>query len=513
MTETLDEKKLAIVFWVTPILLFSLLIVFGHFNESFWLDESITAWITNSDLKSTITRSLEFQGQSPLYYVVIYYAQIILGPSEFVTRLPSIIATFLSVLVMAKIVRLFSESLLLQSLGCVVLLSCDAVVKALMSARPYSFSLLFILLSFYFLLRWINSNCETSPGNLRTSSKLSKYQIGYFASCAISIYTHYFCIFLIPSHFFLILALSSQRKVLIVRWILLQLIVLGAIAPLFEQMSSLDHRSSLLSFSSPFNLADLAIILFPLDFRLYVGFALIALLIGTLPRFNFDIGINTIRIGAVSMIWLIVPVVLLALLSNFLEVSLMKDRYFIIITPAIVLGVCTLVKISSNFHGRLLFYLVFATLSMTFRLEGRSRNEGWREAIREVENSKSNAVILLHSGLIETQSVKWLSEPRNYQYSLSPLLAYNSNDPALSLPLSTEISGAKNYYESAIFPKIIQYSDIFIIGRDISLRTSNGSLVSSGSLGEIVQILLPIGYKIINKRTWGQVNLIQLQHV
>lgn len=63
----------------------------AHLRESLWLDEFGTLWVVEGDLGRTVSRTLEFQAQSPLYYVFPWLAVQLLGESEVALRLPSVL--------------------------------------------------------------------------------------------------------------------------------------------------------------------------------------------------------------------------------------------------------------------------------------------------------------------------------------------------------------------------------------------------------------------------------------
>jgi 4-amino-4-deoxy-L-arabinose transferase-like glycosyltransferase len=61
-------------------------------DESLWLDEFGTWWVVQSDLPAVIARTLEFQGQSPFYYLIVWLFAQVFGENEIALRLPSLIA-------------------------------------------------------------------------------------------------------------------------------------------------------------------------------------------------------------------------------------------------------------------------------------------------------------------------------------------------------------------------------------------------------------------------------------
>ena len=63
-----------------------------RWDQSLWLDEFGTLWVVQGNLTTVITRTLEFQGQSPFYYLIVWVFARVFGESEIVLRLPSLLA-------------------------------------------------------------------------------------------------------------------------------------------------------------------------------------------------------------------------------------------------------------------------------------------------------------------------------------------------------------------------------------------------------------------------------------
>ena len=63
--------------------------------SSYWLDETVTVWVIQDDLGTTIDRALGYQ-QSPFYFVIAWFVRQVLGTSEFALRVPSLVAAILA---------------------------------------------------------------------------------------------------------------------------------------------------------------------------------------------------------------------------------------------------------------------------------------------------------------------------------------------------------------------------------------------------------------------------------
>ena len=74
-------------------------------SSSLWLDELGTWWVVKDGLGDAVHRALTFHGQSPLYYSIVWTARTVGGNSEVVLRLPSLIATAVSVVLLYRLAR------------------------------------------------------------------------------------------------------------------------------------------------------------------------------------------------------------------------------------------------------------------------------------------------------------------------------------------------------------------------------------------------------------------------
>jgi hypothetical protein len=63
-------------------------------GASFGLDETISAWVTDASLQQSWQRALSYQGQSPLYFALLWCWRSLSGDSEWALRLPSFLDIF-----------------------------------------------------------------------------------------------------------------------------------------------------------------------------------------------------------------------------------------------------------------------------------------------------------------------------------------------------------------------------------------------------------------------------------
>jgi uncharacterized membrane protein len=105
MTRRLDEspaqppsmRRFALFGVAFGLLVLGLYLRLDSFAASLWLDEFGTFWVVERNLKTTLLRSWQFQGQSPLYYLLAWISIQAFGESEVALRAPSLVLGFLFV--------------------------------------------------------------------------------------------------------------------------------------------------------------------------------------------------------------------------------------------------------------------------------------------------------------------------------------------------------------------------------------------------------------------------------
>jgi len=60
-------------------------------SASLWIDEFGTFWVVEPNLTTTLLRAWQFQGQSPLYYVLAWIPIHVVGELETALRAPSLV--------------------------------------------------------------------------------------------------------------------------------------------------------------------------------------------------------------------------------------------------------------------------------------------------------------------------------------------------------------------------------------------------------------------------------------
>ena len=143
--------------WVPPltagVALTVLVCLAASLSRSLWIDEFGTLWAIEDSVAEAWSRALSFHGQSPLYYVLLWPVVHVIGESEVVLRVPSLVCgaatTWLiyrtTVALGSREAALFAASLIWVT---------PTVMEGSVSARAYALALMFAALAVHgFTLR------------------------------------------------------------------------------------------------------------------------------------------------------------------------------------------------------------------------------------------------------------------------------------------------------------------------------------------------------------------------
>ena len=126
-------------------------------QASFWLDESISFWIASSNSVSELwSKVLNFQGQSPLYFLFLRVVLALPGEVETLARVPSLLASLGVGIITFRIFKREMPTIAAVSAS-IFTLSSDPFLQSFVSARPYGLALLCFVSSFFLLSRTIVS--------------------------------------------------------------------------------------------------------------------------------------------------------------------------------------------------------------------------------------------------------------------------------------------------------------------------------------------------------------------
>lgn len=113
-------------------------------------DENLTGWVTSDGLGDAVSRSWNYQGQSPVYFALSWAWQQIVGSSEIALRLPSLFALGVGAWQLIRIGR----DLHIRTAGYIAAVVLVSSEVGAMDARPYVFLVLSVIVSIRMGVRW-----------------------------------------------------------------------------------------------------------------------------------------------------------------------------------------------------------------------------------------------------------------------------------------------------------------------------------------------------------------------
>lgn len=389
-------------------------------TADFWLDETITAFVTGGGIHDVFERAQKFQGQSPLYFLVVWLVKQ-LGVIEWLYRLPSLIAVVVSSYYLSLVAKLLS---LPQRLTLITFLLLPPVNVAAREARPYSLALLFSAASLYYALTF------RRDGTYRSVTS-------YVSSATLLLYSHLLFALQLPLHFVLLLWRGNNW------WSALALVVLpiALFLPAIAQVYSLWGSRASVSFAPHWSWGEMAEWLAPHN-HLPLLILLLALLLERLfigrTAYNSNSTFLPIALG-----WWLGPVIMLSLLSNLLGLGIFVERYLLWGQLGLALFiVCVLSR------RKIVTSLVFSSLMLVVNLPERRQREPWRQAALKLArlNSGDNCTVMLYSGIAESRRIDLLKRDDYKGYFMSPFTRYVPQQLSQFLsPFSLDLPEQREY--------------------------------------------------------------------
>ncbi len=405
--------------WAATIFLGMIFLLRAPLAESFWLDETLSSWITSAGAEEVWHRTLDFQGQSPLYYEVLWLVRQVFGGSEVALRAPSLLFAGCSLVFLARIGSLLFREHAIAPVAVSILISADGFQRAAISARPYALGIACVFGSVFYLLQFAK---KKRPVDL----------VLYGSITVIAFYSHYLFASILLLHVVIAITYGVLRKSFAVALSLVCLMLVPGILHLRHLMS----RAGELSFAQPPSIAAFFPALVPLPV-LVVG--VIALLLAVIwgarwREVKFD------RCGALLLgFWIFSPVILFFMASILSGNSILVARYWVWQVGGVGLAFGAVIATISSQHHRtiatvtLLCGLLFRLLTQQWQLED------WRNAAHLAQEEAASEIILF-SGLIESESAWLRDSPAVQEYLRAPLSVYGVTKPTRFVGLTESSS-------------------------------------------------------------------------
>jgi hypothetical protein len=387
--------------WIATFFLGAVFLLRAPIGGSFWLDETLTSWITNAGADEVWHRTVDFQGQSPFYYEILWLVRQVFGESEVALRVPSLLFAGCSLVYLARISSLLFCERAIAPIALSILICADGFQRAAISARPYALGIACVFGSIFYLLKFVKEQ------RLIDLALYSAFTVAAF-------YSHYLFATVLLLHLVVASSLRPRRRVL---YAVLGTVLLG---PGVVQLRDLLSRASELSFAQPVSASAFILSFAPLPIIVVVSVSIVLALIWGARWQAVKFEYYSILVLGV---WIFSPVILFFAASALGGRSLLVSRYWVwqLGGVALALGV-TIATISSQRARTIATSTLLAGL--LFRLVTQQwQFEDWRSAAHLAEKDSATEIILF-SGLIESESSWARNGPAIQEYLQAPLSVY-----------------------------------------------------------------------------------------
>lgn len=433
-----------------PLIALLLIVIFVNspIHSSLWLDETISIWTSQGSFQEVVKKALEYQGQSPLYFVLLGKLHSLTGFSPETLRYISLLMFFGSCyLFYSMVLKGFNEAVAGTAL--LILLCFDEMLVAAISLRPYSPALLFLLLSIYALFSWM---AEDSL----------KWKFTYFISTTLMIYFHYIFAAALLLHWVIVFAFwASETRISIGSYFKVFALVLFALVPAVYQMVFLLDRSDEITIATVPGVSEILLSIAPAYLLAYVGTSIAFALVMFVPNVKWESDFEPRWWVVVLFWWLAVPV-LFALLSVFGGVSLFLQRYFVWCYVGAAFTSALFLHSFKPKHVTGVVMLIFC-LMLFYRESNRQWEiEDWKNVARILNENKrfDGATVFLYTGLIEADIPSWLINSSKQEFLKAPFQSYPISQKIVLLPSRFRGERLEEYWDRTVIPELNQAKSI-----------------------------------------------------
>ncbi len=383
---------------------------------------------------------------STVYASVLWAFQATLGRSEWVLRLPSLLAMCASTFLLYRLaVRLVDREFALSAAAVYMLL--HSVAFAACDARPYAFTILAVIASTLLLVRW------TGEGRMMDA-------IGYGLTAGLVLELHIlFFVTLIAQAAYFALRVKAGFRPGIAQAIAV-CVCFGAVAALaIRDVMVVIQPGVPHSFTAAPNIKDLLAVVLPYDLLLAV---IVAVLVFGIRPISFRLANidspSTFLIAAMALF----PAIFLYAASTRSAYSVFVPRYLLSAAPGLALAFASVLKSLDPPAVRAgilavaaLVVLPNAMLSSTARIHEPYGAGDWKNALQYVEEAdkKDAARVFIRSQYVESDAMDWRKQPLD-ENPLFPQLSYYRVHGAgwepLPLTLSDAVAPDLNRYTASL---------------------------------------------------------------
>lgn len=456
--------------WLLLLGLFTVVLVFVTYwapmlSRDLRFDENLTGWVIGGSLIEAIERSWVHQGQSPLYFLLLWLWQSVVGGSELALRVPSMIALALSVWQLAALGRELDHRRA-GHFAAVFLLVFEVGAA---DARPYVFMILALVVSARFGLRWLS-----------TSSR--RDGLLWVGSAAAAIAMQPFAVFaLVPHAVLAVRAIRRDRTRGVVSYALIGALL---VAPIVPQLLMLRARQDTLVIAAQPTVTDLLVSLVPA--QLFWGFVVAALL-DRRPR---RIEPESADAFLFTALWAVTPAVGLFSQSWVTGSSVFVERYYSAALPAaaLLLGMfLTRIRPAAGVFAAVA--VVIAGLTVTNPVGSRD----WYAAVDALAEVPEGTEIWTVTGYIESNNPDAFADLDDNEYLNAPLRWHGAQRDLLAIP-RTDIDANRSIIDANI-RRLEAMNDTTVV----LVESVEGAVRQSGPV-YAEEALDRVGFAIVDRR-------------
>ena len=439
---------IVVVLWIRPI------------TSSLWTDEFGTWWVIKDGVRQAIDRSWTYQGQSPLYYLMVWGARHATGDQEWALRLPSVIFAALSVLLLYRLVRRLVD-VECARIAVVVFVAWPIAAFSSIDFRPYAFATFLTIASTSALVRWLDR-----AGWWRG--------VLYVVLLAASIWAHYlFGVIVIAHACYVIARLRDGTTKVRPRALVAACVgIVVLIAPLGRELVDLWGRRDSVALPSGVSVDWVVTLMAPaaLIGALIVGGALAAM-DGGRPTFRFHIA----KADLILLVaWVVGPAVVLILGSLVSPLGL-QARYSLVWVPGAVVLAAVAIRTLEPAAARRIIVLTLAVLSI-LAIGGVNHLGDWRGAMAAIgERAGDRTVVLVQSGYVESLQLDWYSDPERLSYLGAPVSYYPVPGRVVVVPV--DVSQAPDFTRDRILGTLAGADSALLVTTNATFATWVGEVL------------------------------------
>jgi len=391
----------------------------GRISSGFWLDETGTWWIVKDGPAEAIHRALSWSGQSPLYYLVVWFASRILGHSDIALRIPSVLATAGTLWFLYRLAaRLIDRS----AAPVVCFFFVCATSFFAIDARPYALGLLCLTASVWALVKWLDRNRPRDAAL-------------YVVGAALVVYTHVILSAgMLAGLAYAVVRLRKQPRRL--AWLVLSQAAIAVLClPVASECLAFYATRGNHAFLPRPAAAELLPLLVPLSLA---GVVILITWFGMTVFGEARIGPAFQSSTAVLiLIWALFPPSFLFLVSTRTDVHVFVERYCSSAFPgqAMVAGALLASIRPAVIRNALIVTVAAITLmtqsKMAFPNHG---NDDWRDGLAFLKQEAGNAPVLLVSPFTEGVGFDTLHDPKLREILFAPEVRYGEPPRSIRVP-------------------------------------------------------------------------------